>query len=134
MYTPDAHGASPEHDQVIQSSAPLGVTSDLVREAIFRQAGAAGLGSASLKEWSSVDADEGASQDMPPLYYAALLPLHGGAEMPLGIGDSPANALIDLLWELAGPSLVEEVRSDPTGASTAQAIRVQHPPLEADAH
>lgn len=97
-------------DHLVQFCAELGMNAGTAREAVRTLAQAAGFASETLVEWCSADAP-GAPDDLPALYYAALLPENPTDDMPLGLGDSPAAALIDLLWALGGPLLLMQLRA-----------------------
>jgi hypothetical protein len=86
----------------------LGISAAAAREAVSALASSLGNGAGVLTEWSSADAP-GAPTDIPPLYYAALLPTDSAGDMPLGLGDTPAAALSDLLWALGGPLLLADL-------------------------
>jgi hypothetical protein len=91
----------------------IGVTMADARRIIRALAPLCGLRAHRLVEWSSADApDTPTSSDLPPLYYATLLPDDARDEMPLGLGDTPAAALADLLWALGDPLLRAALRTD----------------------
>jgi hypothetical protein len=98
-------------DNAVEFCAELGMNADAAREAVCALAHATGFGPGSLREWCSADAP-GAPEDLPALYYAALLPFTADDNMPLGLGDSPAAALVDLLWALGGPLLLTQLRAN----------------------
>lgn len=83
---------------------------EALRAELHAVAGASGYPAEALTEWCSADAP-GAPAGLPPLYYAALLPGNAGTDMPLGLGESAAAALIDLLWTLGGSALLAAVRT-----------------------
>jgi hypothetical protein len=104
---------SDEMDTSRVVSGGPGSTSELLREALRTLSRAAGYPPEALVEWSSADAP-GAPTDLPPLHYAALLPDARQVDMPLGLGDTPAAALTDLLWTLGGSALLADLRQDGT--------------------
>jgi hypothetical protein len=110
-------------DQHVPFHAGLGVSARSARAAIRALARLHGFGPDALVEWSSVDANGGAADGLPPLYYAALRPGPDRDDMPLGLGDTAAAALADLLWTLGGPMLAAAVRADgaesPSGEQSA---------------
>lgn len=95
-----------EHDGRAQVCASLEMPLSDARRVIRGLAEICGLRAHRLIEWCS-PGREGTSSasDLPPLYYAALVPDDAQDEMPLGLGDSPAAALADLLWALGDPVL-----------------------------
>ncbi len=96
-----------------QICADIGVTAADARRIIRGLAEICGLRAHRLIEWSSADAPHMPSaSDLPPLYYAALLPDDARDEMPLGLGETPAAALADLLWALGEPVLRSALRAD----------------------
>jgi hypothetical protein len=96
-----------------QICVDIGVTVADARRIIRGLAEICGLRAHRLIEWSSADAaDAPPASDLPPLYYAALLPDDARDEMPLGLGDTPAAALADLLWALGEPVLRAALRAE----------------------
>jgi hypothetical protein len=89
----------------VQVCVDIGVTASDARRIIRALAEICGLRAHRLIEWSSADAEGETPASDPPLYYAALLPDDARDEMPLGLGDTPAAALADLLWALGAPAL-----------------------------
>ena len=85
----------------------LGLSMDIdeARRAVLELAAARAYPPGALREWRSPKPESPAEMDRPPLFYAALGPRDDEDDMPLGLGASPADALADLLWTLAGPSL-----------------------------
>jgi hypothetical protein len=83
------------------------------RQIIDGLAQISGLRAHRLVEWISPRAEDiSIASGPPPLYYAALLPDDAEDEMPLGLGESPAAALTDLLWTLGGPVLCSALSAD----------------------
>jgi hypothetical protein len=113
----DLLASDPEHT----SAAALGLGSDpeALRDTLRTLAVAAGYSPDALIEWCSADVP-GAPADLPPLYYAAFLPSDQQADMPLGLGETLAAALIDLVWTLGSPSLLSDMLAErvPAGQRT----------------
>ena len=105
MSTWQAFQDASAEDDAAQFCAELGMDASAARQAARTLARAAGFAPETLLEWSSADAP-GAPEDLPALYYAVLLPENATDDMPLGLGDTPAAALLDLLWALGGPLLL----------------------------
>ena len=104
-------GGEAARDDAAPFCADIGMTAALALETVRMLAAQSGYEPDALAVWSSADVP-GAPPDVPPLYYAALLP-HGDADdVPLGLGDSPAAALTDLIWALGGPMLRDALLAD----------------------
>jgi hypothetical protein len=84
---------------------------EALREVLRVLAGATGYAPDALVEWCSADAPD-TPANVPPLYYAALMPSDPLLDMPLGLGESAVAALNDLLWMLGGPALVSDLRTE----------------------
>jgi hypothetical protein len=107
----EAAGWDAGKDDAAPFCAEIGMTAAVARETVRMLAAQAGYWPDALAEWSSADVP-GAPLDMPPLFYAALLPRGDADDMPLGLGDSPAAALTDLIWALGGPMLHAALLAD----------------------
>ena len=92
--------------------AEMGVSASSARQAIRALAARTGHGAYTLVEWSNADAPGDLPTGVPVLYYAALLPNAAADDMPLGLGESAAEALGDLLWVLGAPVLLEALAAD----------------------
>jgi hypothetical protein len=107
-------------DDTAAFCADIGMTTATARVTIRHVAAVLGYRSEALVEWCSADVP-GASSDLPLLYYAALLSDDPEADMPLGLGETPAAALTDLLWALGGTALLADL-SEPEPTSAADGI------------
>lgn len=107
-----------DSDAMPAAPGALGDDPETLRDMLRALADRAGYGPEALVEWCSADAP-GTPPGMPPLYYAALLPADALADMPLGLGDTVAAALTDLIWTVGGAALLSDLRAGDGAARTA---------------
>ena len=121
-----AAGGDAARDGAAPFCADIGMTAAGARETVRALAAQAGYQPDVLAEWSSADVP-GAPLGVPPLYYAALLPRGDADDMPLGLGDSPAAALTDLIWALGGPLLHDALLSDDDEPTEHEPVELANP-------
>jgi hypothetical protein len=97
---------------VVPFCAEMGVSAASARQAIRARAARAGYEAHTLVEWSNADAPGEMPDGVPVLFYAALLPRAAADDMPLGLGETAAEALGDLLWALGSPVLLAALAAD----------------------
>ena len=93
-------------------SGEMGVPVAAAREAIYALARHAGYESFTLIEWSGAEVPGAVPPGEAPLYYAVLLTGEGDEDVPVGLGDTRAAALSDLLWSLGAPVLLDALSAD----------------------
>lgn len=127
---------SSDHNNLPVLLSALGGDPESLRAVLRALAAAAGYHPDALMEWSSADAPALSEHpsDLPSLYYAALLPADPHADLPLGLGDTPAAALTDLLWTLGGSHLLAALQADsaPPDPPTTPRAATAHAPIAAD--
>jgi hypothetical protein len=122
-----------ESDQARAASGAPGGDPEALRDTLRKLAAAAGYRPNALVEWCSADAP-GTPADLPPLFYAALLPDDPQADMPLGLGDTPVAALTDLLWAVGGSELLADLLADTSAAESPNAAPTSTPEASGNEH